>query len=47
MDARKTSITTEQARIIIDRAAGIYGREFPGTVEVWTTGGKVILKWQK
>lgn len=42
IDARKTSITTEQAALIIDRAAGVYGGKLPGTVEIWTTGGKVI-----
>ena len=42
IDARKTGITTEQAATIIDRASGVYGGELPGTVEIWTTGGKVI-----
>ncbi|MEW4415264.1 hypothetical protein [Clostridium sp. AN503] len=42
VDARKIGITTEQATAIIDRAAGVYGGELPGTVEIWTTGGKVI-----
>ena len=36
IDARKTSITIADANTILNRAAGSYGGELPGTVEIWT-----------
>ena len=42
IDARKTSITVEQAYIILERATGVYGGKLPGSVEIWTIEGKVV-----
>lgn len=39
---RKTGITTEQATTVISRVVGVHGGKLPGTVEIWTTEGKVI-----
>ena len=41
IDARKTGITIEDANTILNRAAGTYGGELPGTVEIWTNDGIV------
>ena len=41
IDARNTSISLEQASSLLDRATGIYDGKLPGTVEIWTSQGKV------
>ena len=39
IDGRGVGLTAEQANTVLTRAAGTYGGELPGAVEIWTIDG--------